>query len=379
MACDCGRVGEIVTLLVLFWLFLPAVAAYGAEAPGGPTRASVVALLRHQEGIVRSVECRFRVKPIATRPEMIPLIREVCHQRGRDAEAERYLYTEDIVGRQQRTVHWWRDGIRERLEESGEGAQPASEPAETTVFDGQIVRKLSRGANEVVGSLQPSSRWNSVNRTHPVSMLYEFQNTPYSALISGAAECEIAQVTWQGKPHARVRFRHPEFSHRSFVLLLDSEGRLAERDVIVKLEEDPAPRIYEKHVFSDYVRHADSSGEPIWYPRRAVYHYYMGQLADGTPVEYTSEEIDVLDIKFNLAIPEDQFVLEFPEGTRVYDGLTGLGWLDQRAEQAKAVSAFEAIGLTRWLAVALAVAILIAIFVVLQRASRARKGSVVSR
>jgi hypothetical protein len=112
--------------------------------------------------------------------------------------------------------------------------------------------------------------------------------------------------------------------------------------MFAKVPSDPAERLYQKHVFADYRPHEDPSGETIWFPYQAVYTYHVGNLRDGTPVECNTDTIIVKRIAFNTEIPEERFVLSFPEGTTVYDWSKG----PETLETGKTPVAFPASGVS---------------------------------
>jgi hypothetical protein len=104
------------------------------------------------------------------------------------------------------------------------------------------------------------------------------------------------------------------------------DGRLRQRDMISRVYSDEPPFMTQRYEFHDYVDHQDTSGERISFPTRVVLHYYMGELPDGTPVEYKTWTMRVTDIAFNSKIDDDQFMLQFPDDYEVLDALHGLGW-----------------------------------------------------
>mgnify|MGYP001577319726 FL=1 len=54
----------------------------------------------------------------------------------------------------------------------------------------------------------------------------------------------------------------------------------------------------------------------------------MGLHPNGKLVEYLTLNIETKDIKFNMEIPDGVFELRIPSDARVWDGVTGLGWLE---------------------------------------------------
>jgi len=345
-----------------------------ANAADTLTRDALVALLRHRESLVRTLECRFASSRTATTAQMVRLPRQLYPKEGRGSDYERFLTTPEMARLHNYEVHWWRRAVQERTEKLAVSATNGSgrhvgESSVTNVFNGEVVRNLARGEEGVFGSIEPPSRWYSVHQTHPMSLLYKYQNTPYSDLIARSPTCEVSAIQRGGRSYTRVYFHHPTFyssDSSSFVLLFDENDLLLERDCIVKLSQDREPRVYEEHTFSDYRKYADSSGEQIWFPNHAVYHYYAGDLSDGAHVEYMSDDITITDIKFNVPIPDDKFVLEFPKDARVYDEASGVGWLDEAAKRAKSAAELtHPMSPTRWALIICSalLAVLITVFV----------------
>jgi hypothetical protein len=61
------------------------------------SKDAVAAWLAHQEGLVRTAVCEFEVRASTTPPEAIPLIRQVCRNRGSEAEYVSYIIKEAIA------------------------------------------------------------------------------------------------------------------------------------------------------------------------------------------------------------------------------------------------------------------------------------------
>ncbi len=300
-----------------------------AQPAARASRDGVVAWLQHEEGLVRTIACRFEQVRSVTPPEMVPLIREICRKRGNENEYVSFVYTDQTVRKNSFVTLWWRKGPKERAETFNYFDDPEGQRRNLRAFDGQVIRSLEHdktGLTAAIHSIK-SAEWNSMNRTHPISLLYEFQNKPYSEIVAQGRAFDLSMVTREGKPYTRVSIEHPKFTWISFVLLFDDEHRLVEREVIVRMDPDKSPRVNEKHRLMEYQAHRDRSGEIISFPARALYSYYMGVLPDGRLVEYTTEDIRISDIQFNVDIPDQKFVLEIPKDAAVYDGLTGAGWL----------------------------------------------------
>ena len=298
-----------------------------------PSREAVVGWLRHQEDLVTSMECEYEDRRLPTDAAMIPRIREFCRKNNKE-DSLSYLYSEELARRFGKRFHWWRKGSKERSEVidlSASGPLPANAYHNVEAYDGRLIRTIGGASSDKpsagIFTLQ-SLHWDATNRVQPFSFLYEFETTPYSDVVARSPIFESALVRKDGDELIEVRVRDPKLSIRPIVLWFDRQHRLIERAVYYKWEYDPKPRIFERHVFLDYQGHADPSGETIWFPRKAVYHYYMGVDPQGL-IEYNVRTLDVKNVKFNIDIPDDRFDLEFPPGVRVWDGVHGLGMLGE--------------------------------------------------
>jgi len=59
----------------------------------------------------------------------------------------------------------------------------------------------------------------------------------------------------------------------------------------------------------------------------------MGNLPDGTPVDFMADVLTIRRIDLNVDIPDDEFIIRFPPGARIWDGLAGLGYIDEPAQR----------------------------------------------
>ncbi|MEX0713438.1 MAG: hypothetical protein WD278_13870, partial [Pirellulales bacterium] len=337
-------------------------------------RQSVVERLRHQEQLVRSMECVYEVTFRATPAAMVPLIEELCRMPG-SRPAAAFISTGDQAHRAYR-AHWWRKGIKERREEERPAMQGrAFSPTEIEVFDGQAVKTLANTGNEVVGFIgnAETAAWYQSNTIQPFSLLYEFQRGPYSELIAKSPKFSSRRVMRQGVGCLEVSFTNPNWKENSFVLLFDAQWRLLERQYKSVYSGSDTPRIGEIHYFSDYKDFHDFSGERIWFPRRATYRYYLGKTNDGRLVEYDSRVIHIRDIKFNAEISDDKFTLEFPPTTRVFDQLQNLGPLAKPTASGPPVAANDPLRLLLSVLATLLLGVLVV--VILSRKARAAKAS----
>jgi len=332
--------------VILFMTALPVfVPVYSKASQNSATlsQQGLAAILRHQESLVQSMECTFDVMWSPTAPENIPLLYQICKELNHeyDPEAEPYIVDEELAERLSTVTHWWRKGDRERENVySATNYNPAdlSRPIKQNAFDGQILRTLGPGGDGGVAGVIETAQgglWTNVNRTHPYSFMYQFMTMPYSQIVNTGTNFSVTKVVRDGKDCARVSVEHPTIDRMSFVLIYDDEFRLMQWDMIRQIAPDPKPRLYERYVLSNYKKYEDQSGEVIWFPSKAVYHLYGGDLPDGTPVEVFQKTVNIRQIKFNVDIPDEKFVLKFPLGTKIWDGVGGLGWMENTLESVR--------------------------------------------
>lgn len=294
-----------------------------AEDSNQLTQQKIANILRHQEDLVSSMECIYEQNTLPTTIENIRLVHQFGKVRPYERDPNRYIISEDYAKQEQMIIHYWRKGIKEKqdiiFQARHKPGETSLRPDRQIAFDGQLVRKLQNDRSNLYGSIDTivSGHWSNENRIQPFSFLYEFGMSPYSKIVQDGKNFFLSKITWNNKECTKVSVQHPEISFQSFVLIFDDNFRLVERQDIFQMSPDPAPRIYERHNFLNYTKYTDKSGETIWFPSEAVYHYYMGNLQDGMPVEYESMKMKIKEIKFNIDIPDDKFVIEFPAGTKV--------------------------------------------------------------
>ncbi|MCI0381053.1 MAG: hypothetical protein L0215_26005 [Gemmataceae bacterium] len=208
-----------------------------------------------------------------------------------------------------------------------------------------------------------SGHWSDSNHVHPFSLVYVYYERPYSEWVHEGVNFTLAREQHHGRSVTRVAVTNPKNPGNTIILFFGRDGRLIERQIIFQLPSEPKPFVCEIHELSDYETFPNPNGEPIWFPRRAVYHYNMGVHPNGTLVEYLTETIHIKDIKFNVEIPDGVFELPIPSDARVWDGVTGLGWLEpgNRPEMIFPEEAHRKRWLTIGIVVGLGLAVTIAI------------------
>lgn len=320
------KVRSLIRFLVCAFGLLEECRGQPARSQGPPlnTRESVVRWLKHSEGLVQSADCEMEFRVLPTRPEMLPLIREVCAANGQ--RPEQFFIDDSFVRKNSYACKWLRKGDKERFERvSADGVRQVQS------YDGQIVRLVAQRDGNTTGSINTtqSASWSTANRVHPFSLVYLYYEKPYSHWVQQGVDFRSSTEERDGQTLTRVSVSDPmdPRDHR-ITLIFDAEGRVVERQKLRKLPSDPRPFVREIHVLTDYEAFSNPSGETIWFPRRAVYNYNMGVHASGALAEYMSEEIQIKSIHFNLDIPDGAFELRIPRDAKVWDGVTGLGWLE---------------------------------------------------
>jgi hypothetical protein len=303
---------------------------------GGPlqplSREQLAGELKRQFQLIRSAQAEFAVTAMPTSNQTYAKVRELRQKQG---DAHRYFVTEEMARDRSTLVKWWRKDARER-QESSPIASPVvipDGPRQTIAFDGNVVRKLTLKPSGPLGTVTTvqGGHWYDTNRLQPFSFVFEYQGTPYWQIIAKGKDYACDVLRRGGEDVYSVSIKHPQFwdeNRTNFVLVFNQSLQLIERQLMATDAEDHTRiRLCELDEFSDYQAHKDESGETIWFPARALYSYSAGALPDGQQVFSALERIEVKRIMFNIDISDDLFTLSFPPGARVFDGISGLGWL----------------------------------------------------
>jgi hypothetical protein len=218
---------------------------------------------------------------------------------------------------------WLRKGVQER-EEKTYIARPAI--VETTVFDGNLVKILDgTPGRSCLYLASPASHWEQKNRIQPFAFAFEFRTSSHADIIRQSTERRVVRHGLSAGTPYEILVRHPTEDRLVLRLAFDDQHRLVEREAILTrssstmMIERDEPAVYARHEFSDYRSYDDGQGRRIWFPSRAVLRYYLGQLADGTPVQSFALCVEIDDIEFNSPIADKKFALVAPEGVPVHD------------------------------------------------------------
>jgi hypothetical protein len=229
---------------------------------------------------------------------------------------------------------WWRKGVKERSESYGLGDDLDGDRFRSVeAFDGQIVRGWgNRPDGRKAGSVLTveTADWHETPRTNPYAMLFEYYNLPWSEVVKQATEFRAVEERRDGRASTKVALKHPKAA-LNCELLFDERHRLVERRFFRKpllLGSKPDPDLAVKETFSDYRNHALPSGEAMSFPHASVVTGYLGRTGGGALLCASTREIKILDIKFNVDLPDSLFDLDIPKDAAVYDGVSELGFLE---------------------------------------------------
>jgi hypothetical protein len=177
-----------------------------------------------------------------------------------------------------------------------------------------MVRCLAIAQEEPFGAIDTikDAYWN-VDPTQPLPFIYEWYGTRYSDVIEKGVGAKLSTVTRDGREYTEVTVPPKEGNGQTVVLLFDQDNRMVERKEIDNLY------VYSREEFSGYQRHEGPGKDAIWFPHKAVYHYYAHMGDRRNIEEYRTETIDIRSIEFNVDIPDETFALQFPPGTKIHD------------------------------------------------------------
>jgi len=198
-------------------------------------------------------------------------------------------------------------------------------------FDGNIVRTLSFSQNgDINGSIMDAdgAYWYTQNRATPGAALFTYFQFPYEKMISQRRNFSSTQSTLNGLAVTIYKFRHPLDSvNTDFELFVDDKNRLLKRHIYYPYVRSPKG-LHEIHTFNDYKKFHALDGKYVEFPTRIDLHYVMDIDRGNHVVVYKKQTLTITDIAFHDQLPRDEFTLLFPSKAKIYDGLTGLGWLE---------------------------------------------------
>jgi hypothetical protein len=327
------RAFGVFSLLIVFGPFTSVAAAPQLS------QAEWADLFEARESVVWSGHALFEMTFSPADASQIEAIKQVTAARGEPDAWSGYVYREDATRKLSYVAEWWRSGEMERTDKRAslrweEFERGVDHPASTTAFDGHIVRRLDSTGDQPLGSVNSmeDAYWkNAVRHDRLFGFSLEFLGKPYSHVVRSARDFSVEVIQRDGRELQKLRFLHDERDDIILELYLDENQRLVESQY---WRPDHTGSFYprERWVFSEYREVPIPGGETFSFPGRAMFHLRMGQTADGVPVEYARKELVFRELEFNLDIPTSVFEISFPPGTKVYDELSGAGWLVNRDE-----------------------------------------------
>jgi hypothetical protein len=294
------------------------------------TREKIVDVLRHQESLVRSCECLFQVRQMATTPEMVALIQNNVKEEIRKGA----IWTEEKASQPafRYQVKLWRKGVKSRnevyrLEDNVEDGRYRRVEA----FDGLLLRKLTPSTSSGVpqGSVETlrHSAWHGMYKYDPYSLIYEYFARPWTEVVSEASGFKAAIDNSLAEPSTKVSVDLKK-GYKAVVLTFDPAYQLIERRYFGEPLTGGKTDVVSTESYSDYRSYLDPSGEVIWFPHKVVCRFFLGRTPGGVLMNHGTIDIHVVDARFNTDSEDTTFVLNFPRDAVVYDGVTNLGFLE---------------------------------------------------
>jgi hypothetical protein len=285
-------------------------------------KEGIVRRLAHQEELVRTCECLVTYRKVVTDPNMIPLIEAYCHKVGKTPK--KYIYTKEKAAINSRAIHWWRKGIKERVEKFG--SLDAIKRADVTplsieVFDGTVGRGYSPNGDggQPLGKVIRAKTWLNREYDDPFALIYEYGHRRLSGLLESSSDFRITDADGQ----TTVSFAIPRVKNHRMVLVLNRDGLIVHRDLLTPNKKfGPEPRIYERQSYS-YRTYRDESGESVAFPSVAEISHVLPTSDGGSLITYSRDLVEITSFQFNQPIPDEMFAIQFPENTNVIDHVSG--------------------------------------------------------
>jgi hypothetical protein len=298
----------------------------------GDCGSDYAAHLKAQLGLVRTLCTDLNTRTFATTSEMKEVLASYMNQhparfKERMETLDMFVTTERHAKLGSWRGRWIRSGVRERLDIM---LGYSDKVRETLSFDGGIVRSIVRSGDAVHATLHETvgAHWHTANRVSPWTFLYCFREDKYHEMLMLEHRSEYREV--QSGPNTVISFRHPKADVGVWFELTIDRGtmRLLERRVYYRDLFHPENReLREIHRFYDYSLF-DVDSQRIELPTRGVYSYVLGENGKTVLPEWKCEEVRLTNIAINEVVEASYFEPAIPADAKIYDGLTGLGWLE---------------------------------------------------
>jgi hypothetical protein len=228
LLAECNWRGFMKAILVLYTLNLLAQAHAADAADVGPDRGAVVAALKHQEGLVKSLQVDYEFTMLPTSPRQAALIRDVLPKKL----AAISIFGPEFAKNHTGTARYWRKGDKGRKETSSVALVPKSGKL-TTAFDGQVLRSVKDSGPDgrpvaVIASAE-TGKWYGTPKEDPMAFLYLYYERPFSEVVAAASVFSSTVITRGNDRFYRVMVQcdHPKEHVLEFVF--DDHFRQEER------------------------------------------------------------------------------------------------------------------------------------------------------
>jgi hypothetical protein len=291
------------------------------------SRESVIKYQLHIETIARSGVGEFDYICKPTSDENISSIKGVIEEnftKPHPAEYKRFVTSEEGARNRCYSAKWFRDGIRDRLEYYPLGKIGLGEPTRVLAFDGTVVRELSSDGDEKQGIISSILRghWDSAPAIEPFNLLLRSFGRPWSKVFEDSPTFSVKPLA--GDATQNEVEVSDKLSGMQYVIRLDNESRIIQRDVYLQLPQDKKSRLYERHLFSDWEDLPAGGGEMVSFPKKCQLQYCVGMI-EGRPVIYTESEITFRTLTLNPKLADSLFTIDFPSEVKITDRLQGFG------------------------------------------------------
>ncbi len=291
--------------------------ALGQQKPEGFLNTNLYRSIKHQEQLVRTLECEYKATTYPTSEDMIARIKQHLTLQKDSRPYMSFVIGKDAAEKENKLIHctakFYSDFYKFRVEYFPVGSFALPTP-ECFAFDGQVTRGLEKGHK--LGDIRFPLE--GLNRQDPACLLYRYAELNYSVLFEKGRLLQTKIVKQAKGTVWEVAVQHPKYNWIRILSVYDSEFRLVKRDILDK-------RLYKKwtlnqrNYYSDYEAFHEGSGETLWFPRKVTIANCLGTLPQGELVEWVRSEILFKKIVINKEIPDYTFVLEFPSDTTVID------------------------------------------------------------
>jgi hypothetical protein len=232
---------------------------------------------------------------------------------------KRYIYSPETMASRSYSGRLHRDGLQMRLTRFPLDKIGARDPQRITAFNGQFVWTWYNEANAQKGFVQSTERahWNSAPDVNPYNLVFEFYGRLWSKAVQEAPDCQIRPTV--GNPPAVVEVELNDGPKSRYVLQLDKDCRILQRENYRQFDQDKQLRLYERQQFTKWESHRLDSGETISFPGRIVVQYVVGKSEIEELAVYQEDAITVRSIEFNRPLDPSLFTIDFPVGLAIDD------------------------------------------------------------